>query len=614
MVAAAGLLLASAVVGRALIAGSNLRPDAPFVALAAGHVGQPYSDTVADVYTVTVGNFRVIQGALPTGLSLDSTTGTVQGTPLVARAVRFRVAATPATGPDIQVRASIAIFSKNESELTPGQSFEVAGPYAVATEHNNLNYTSSFDGKTLATDMTVFYPTGTPAGMLPLIVFHRGRGFDSTDYPNFLTRVASWGIVVASVSDYFSFVNDAGTPAPDPSYDGNSPGNPTLGMESGSAAQEATLDFMLGVSAQNTTDPLYQKIDPESIFIAGHSRGGGATHGSDVRNIPLRARGMIFFMPYDLRHDPDGTAPTTAPIYPIPVAMPRIPTLMFSAENDGDLSYPFADEMIDRATGPTTFVTVYGAIHDQLGDVAFADGTPTITAAVEQARIASFVVAFVKRWTNDDLSLEGMLYGNEHGTSNTVAVASWRRTSPTLLVDNFQGTLGAANLLGGTNTYASATPTLGSIYPADGVYSTMGLQQLQLTVASGGTGAANLGLGSVNRDLRRFRTFLARVEQTGSSGWNFDMWVKLTDSHGNTASVQVAAKTGASTGYLPAFVSGGPVFDRFVTLSVPLYQFARAGGAATTIDLANVVEASFIFQNVPNTGSPQVVIDDVRFE
>src|SRR5262249_12483257 len=132
----------------------------------------------------------------------------------------------------------------------------------------------------------------------PLIVHHRGRGFSHDDYNDLFNRIASYAIVIASVSDSESCYNPSEPGLADWQYDG---ARAELGMESASAAQEATMEFVLGLS-ETPGDALYGKIDPDSVFLEGHSRGGGATHASHVRSIPLRVKGVIYFMAYDLRN------------------------------------------------------------------------------------------------------------------------------------------------------------------------------------------------------------------------------------------------------------------------------------------------------------------------
>lgn len=716
-------------------------PDAPFVALAAGHVNKPYNDTVADAFDVPCTSFHLVAGALPVGLSLDAATGAVQGSPHVAGAARVRVAATPVSGGGSrEVRAQVAIFRDDERELVRGQDFQGFGPYAVHVRSESFNWTSSFDGQTRPAKVLIYVPYSRPiirwepwklvaltrdfpkpsplsaaaakqrtldtidpaasvkahrdvlkaSGVVsplppvpappaplplpalparlsiqrlainpalvarplplpfprsrfPLIVFHRGRGFGHDDYDNLFTRIASHGIVIASVSDEQSFYSPRNPGAAEPAYDWQ---RAELGMYSASAAQEATMNYVLGLAA-TPGDSLCGKVDPDEVFFQGHSRGGGATHASHVRSIPLRVKGVIYFMAYDLRNFNNCRPPAVAPAYPIATAQPRLPSLVIAAERDGDLSYPIADQFIDRATGPTTFVTVYGGNHDNLGDDNDYDGwAATISREDEQKRVTNFVVAFVKRWTYDDVSLEGFLYGDEHATSNTVGVGSWRRTSPGLLVDDFQDGNAGKNLLGGSNTVVNMRRTEESIYPPTGDMPSLGLKHCVLTPLAQDSSfkmalspptllpwvrtlTLSPALGAAidprvatlrppfpwnkTRDLRGFRALLVRAEQTGSDGWKIGCWAQLRDAFGRTASVKVSNEDGSSTGFLPAFTGGGAPLNRFVTVTVPIDRF-RSANPALLLDRVSSLELVVHTPNATPDPSRKIVLDDVRFE
>jgi hypothetical protein len=463
-----------------------------------------------------------------------------------------------------------------------------------------------------AVNPVLFWPRPCHQSRFPLIVHHRGRGFTETDYHDLLTRIASWGIVIASVSDSESFENPSAGGLADWNYDGV---RAELGMENASAAQEATMNFVLGLAA-TPGDDLYGKIDPDNVFFEGHSRGGGATHASHVRSIPLRVKGVIYFMAYDLRNFANCAPPAVAPAYPIPTAQKRLPSLIIAAERDGDLSYPIADQFIDRATGPTTFVTVYGGCHDFLGDSNTYDiYGATIARQDEQVRVADFVVAFVRRWADNDLSLEGFLYGNDHATSSTVGIASWHRVSPTLMVDDFQDADPAHNLLGGDNAATGLSRVEESIYPQTGDMASLGLKHSIMTLnAQDSSFSMTLAPSGAGQCLQAYRSVVMRIEQTGSQGYNLGMWVRLTDTCGNTASVMFTKEDGSSLGYLPAWPAVGQTsLGRFLTLSVPLSRIQQAN---TCLDLGNVAKVELVVHTPNATPDPsqQVVVDDVRFE
>lgn len=602
----APLAVAVVVVGAALVTGAPTpRAASSFVALATGHVGKPYRDQVRDGFSGQVTSYKLVDGILPAGLSLDPITGEISGTPTEARLSRLRIEA--ATGTTLsEVRAAIAVLTANESELKPGQSFEQSGPFQVTRREQSFAWTSSFDKKTRSTRVLVYAPEAAAGKALPLLVMHRGRGFNYDDYHDFLTLVSSWGIVCASVSDTQSFYSPDDPNAAEPLYDST---RCELGMENASAAQEAAMDFVLGLS-QTPGDALAGRIDAEAVFLSGHSRGGGATHASHVRSLPLRTRGVIYFMAFDLRYFGEVAPPAQAPAYAIPTAQDRLPSLVFAAENDGDLTYPIADELVDRATGPTTFVTVYGGVHNFLGDSNPDEGGATITREEQHARIASFVVAFVRRWARDDVSLDGLLYGSESQTSQAVGVASWRRSSPLLLVDDFQDADTGRNLLGGKNGVTGIKRSEASIYPSSADQDKLGLRHSILTLnAASSVFQLALGPTGTARDLSNHDRFLARIEQTGPDGWRLGTWVRLRDAAGTKASVQVTSWDGKTLGFLPAAASG-LACDRFVTLSVPLALFKKA---APKLDLARIASLELVFSTA-KPSARKIVVDDVRFE
>src|SRR5690606_38668469 len=135
-------------------------------------------------------------------------------------------------------------------------------------------------------------------------------------------------------------------------------------------------------------DALGGAFDPDALFFAGHSRGGGAVHASHTRSFELRLRGLIYLMAFDLRYFAETAPPGLAPAYPIFDAQPRTPSLIIAAENDGDLTYPIADQLIDRATGPTTQVTLYGGVHNLISDAHPAEGDARISRSEQTARVA----------------------------------------------------------------------------------------------------------------------------------------------------------------------------------------------------------------------------------
>src|SRR6478735_10036298 len=103
--------------------------------------GNPYSYTFSASGTPAP-TFGVSSGALPAGLSLDSTTGVLSGTPTTAGSSTFAVTATNGVSPDA-VTGSLSIT------VSPGQAapvFTAASPPSTATAGNPYSYTFSASG------------------------------------------------------------------------------------------------------------------------------------------------------------------------------------------------------------------------------------------------------------------------------------------------------------------------------------------------------------------------------------------------------------------------------------------------------------------------------------
>jgi len=108
---------------------------------AAATVGAPYSYTFA-----ATGNpaptFRVNSGALPAGLSLNTTTGVLSGTPTAAGPATFTIAATNGVSPDA-VTPSITI-TVSQAQVAP--VFTASAPPATATVGAPYSYTFAATG------------------------------------------------------------------------------------------------------------------------------------------------------------------------------------------------------------------------------------------------------------------------------------------------------------------------------------------------------------------------------------------------------------------------------------------------------------------------------------
>ena len=611
----------------------------PFVALKSVRVNNAYSDSIAFAASSTALGFGVMNGSsLPAGLSLDPVSGTVSGTPTAAASYEFILYASLPGANAQQIRCALAVFSQAESEIVASQDFSTTGPHnTTGPVSDTFTFTSSYDGvsypqtSTFNCRLQYYYPDfATAPSPAPVMVHHRGRGFNMVDYDVMGAHIASHGIIFVSVEDYQSFYDGGGSgQTPIPAYDeGVSPfnGDAVRGMESASAFVEGAIEWVLAKNSQ-AAHPLQNRVDDEKIFATGHSRGGGQAQGSHTRSVPytfnsverdpISIRGIIYFMAFDLRYF-GHTAAGTSVVYPIPTDMPRLPSLMIAAENDGDLFYPICDQLIDRAVGPCTFATIYGGVHNYLGDTNPAEGSPYISRTQQQQRIFNLVVAFIKRWADLDLSLDGLLYTNEKAGSSEVGVTAWRNMAERVVVDDMQNSNKNLNTLGGSNTLSGGTWTANSsIYPNFGSFGSLGIRHAIFSVPANTTATYTTNIPAASQDVSNTKRLIFRagtVDVNGQSLKGFDwvtLRVRLTDAQNDTATVTLFDRAAQSSTYLPNYPgSGSNVYDRFVEASIDLSTFTAAG---PNLGLNELTSVQLIFETAAGV-TRQMYFDDLRFE
>lgn len=619
---------ASANIGLSVSSLTFINQPGPFVALKSCRVGTPYTDSVAFAAPNTTTGYGIQSGTLPTGLSLNTANGTVSGTPTVAGSYSFTLYAQLSGSNAQAIRCALAVFSVAETEIVSGQNFGGAGPYtSVGPLDYTYTFTSSYDGTTYPTGafnnrLQVFHPnwsgTPTPASPAPVYIHHRGRGFNMASYnTNFGPHVARWGYIFITVEDFQSF-SDGG-------YSGQSPisaydGTAERGQMSGSAFQEAVMNWV--ITANSTTGhALFNRVDVDKIFMGGHSRGGGSTHGSHVRTVPytfngtqrqnINIRGTIYFMAFDLRYFSSTVAGSTV-VYPVATAQPRQPSLLIAAENDGDLTYPICDQLIDRATGPTTMATIYGGVHAFLSDTGTYDASLAyITRAQQMAYMFNLVIAFIKRWATLDLSLEGLLYNNEYAGSSQVGITAYRNMMETTVIDNFQGGVAGTNSLGGANSLTGGSYTTNtSIFPNVGNMASLALRHNIMSLPANTTCTYSTAIPTANQNQSRAKRLVFRcgtVDISGQTLKGFD-WttVRVRITGGTAATVTLFDRNAPAATYLPDYTGTQNVYDRFVNASVPLSLF-------TGVNLSAVTQVALIFETAAGV-TRQVYVDDIRFE
>lgn len=571
----------------------------PFFPLLVGVVGQPYADALPRGAT-----YQLQTGHLPQGLTLGAD-GRVRGTPAAPGVFEAVLEAREPSGATYPVRAHVTVRDAAESDLAaPATSFAGAGPLATRVLDLRVDVRSTFDQRLVRTRVHLTLPVGLgrPA---PLLLFHRGRGFDHASYDTFHARLASHGIAVASIEDRLSF---AGSSFDAESYEYDMQ-RAELGMQSASGVVEAVTDHLLARSSDPADPQLGGAFDADALFFAGHSRGGGAVHGSHQRSFQLRLRGLIYLMAFDLRYFAECAPPGLAPAYPIFDRTPRTPSLIIAAENDGDLTYPIADELIDRASGPTTQVTLYGAVHNLISDTHDAEGDARISRQDEISRTADWIVCFVKRWAEGEARLDARLYGGAHQGSSAYAVTSWCPSARTLLVEDAQDADAARNLLG-QNLVSGLRRAEQSVYPDTGDLSSLRLKHTLLTPTVTQS-VFRMGLGA-GLDTSRHRRLVMRLLQTHLYGWSgLQVWVRVVDQAGAQGWLRLHDPAATSGNLLPRYQNGSP-HDRFVDVHVDLARLATSAGV--TLDRSKVVAVDLVLVRRSAGRVRSVALDAVRFE
>ena len=181
-------------------------PTITTTTLATGEVGTAYNQTLAATGGTTPYTWSVISGALPTGLSLGSSSGVISGTPTVATSAGITIQATGGNG--LSTTASFSLTIYPQGTLVTNGSFETGdftdwvatdigtpfvpiqvrangyspgyGLFSCAATDGVYSATSGFDGGGPGTiqyahDITVSATT-------PLLAFDYRVGWDMFDY------------------------------------------------------------------------------------------------------------------------------------------------------------------------------------------------------------------------------------------------------------------------------------------------------------------------------------------------------------------------------------------------------------------------------------------------
>jgi hypothetical protein len=244
-------------------------------------------------------------------------------------------------------------------------------------------WTSSYDNVSRPDQILIYGPPASYGpGPFPVMIFHRGRGFDFSDYTEVLSGIAQNGIMCVSIDDLLSFASRTDPGITNPTYDDVSP---AAGMESASYAEQEALTQVLTLN-ETPNSAIYRQVNASYVFFAGHSRGGGAVEYLQSRHVP--AQGFIYYMAFDLKTELNITLPVFSPV----------PSICFAATLDGNLGVTSTSAVINNMIGPTQLITIYGGNHDYIGDNNSIGESATISRQQEHNIIISNTINFITRY------------------------------------------------------------------------------------------------------------------------------------------------------------------------------------------------------------------------
>ena len=363
--------------------------------------------------------------------------------PEIAAASTFEAAALE--GEDVvRYHVQLPVFPSDDAlQAAPGAASD-PGPWATDSAAWVVPSIPTSSGVAHDVAVRVAYPVdgagAVAEGPFPLIVFHHAAHSPPDLYDAYTTlhdHWASWGYLVASV-DGSALV-----------YASQSWEN----LTDMSRYQLGAMDLLLDESA-DPSSALYGRIDPDQVWVAGHSRGGGASLISLWRE-PSLAGALCFAQVSPLQtpsqdwDDPDGNGDR---------AFPARPILFLAAGDDLDEPWPLPHSAYDQTVGPTLFVVEHGTNHEWTYD----EGTPgAVTSGSDiswderHALDQAYSTAFLERFARADLRWEGALFGADALSSTLsgrgVSAVQHRSLADELTIDDFSGDADE-NGLGGANT------------------------------------------------------------------------------------------------------------------------------------------------------------------
>ena len=572
--------------------------------------------------------------ALPGDLQLDPTTGVITGTTVPAGLHAIDFWAQTPTGETTLIHASLPSFSADETEIVPGQDFTQGGFFFVALRDETFSYThplpwphpwplhgcnpiqppvvEQFEQKGLR----IYYPL-TAVAPTPLFIFHHGTGFDSLDYQQLMVHLASRGITCVSVEDQFPYFEYTDYYC----WGGHDEAARVLVHARG----------LVEGYAEDPAHPLFERVDFRRVFYGGHSRGGASAMAAC--EIDPDVRGVIMLQGTDARQDSlIGNTDRW-------IDLPDVPVLSVSAEQDTDVIYPFAERLLERFRGPATMASIYGGCHGYSTDTVSngcgvctwdvvapeVDSCRYIDRALQIDWTQHLVTAFFQRHAFGDLSVEGLLYGDELEGSPYVGVSYRRNLSGALTVADFDAfpLTNGGGLITETNTllfikgacYDWPFPIPSPIEAISNlviIADPFGVTTIDLPIDDAGqpidvTGRKKLTFRLKNHDIHGV------PDNFGFGHLDFDL--VLSDAGGASATIAVDPHLPQIAFHPDPITPGSTVpmkYQRFLSVTIDLDEFTAAN---PLIDFTALTGIEFI---ITTNGTASVDVrmgfDDIQFE
>lgn len=575
--------------------------------------------------------YGVVPGeSLPGDLSLDPATGQLSASAFSAGIHQTRLWAVDTQGEITIFNCRLAAFDELESALIPGQTTATPGPHMVQMVEGLFDVLHELPmptpyplwGCTITppplpaqTDLKalrIFLPQGLTAPA-PLLIFHHGTGFNWDDYEGFLGFLATQGVICASVSDPFSF---------DIYTDWYCWG----GHDEAAKVMVATRDILEEMS-MTPGGVLEGLVDSRRVFYSGHSRGGGSA--VVAAELDPDVRGLILLQPTDAKQDSwiGNTNRWNR--------LPDVPLISITAEQDTDVIYPYAERLLERMSGPSTSVCIYGGCHGYSSDnqsigcnnctwepiAPLVDSCAYIPRSLQLQLTRMWAWTFLRRHAFDDLSVEGLLYGAESQYSNYYSVAHHKDLAGTMMIDDFdlfpRNNLG--HLISSSNT---ALFTQGACYdwPFPLPQPIAPITNLVTILPTQDTSLLSMPLGTIEFPLdvgaRRELQFRIKNHDIHGAldlfGWQYEATLSLEDATGLIASVDLLQFLPEMTDHPETDPQGLSVplkYQRFLHVTIPLSEFLLV---QPTLDLTRLTMLEWQFTTDGSASTDvRIGLDDI---